>query len=83
VPGKPVIKESEERKMKYTNDWAAVSVMHSKKDIWTYTTFSNGLKLQQTMTAEKAAAVLAGLRSTPWKEKYLVKDNWESWKFSP
>lgn len=68
--------------MKY-NDWAAVSVKHGKRDLWTYTTFTNGLKLQQLLTAEKAAAVLKGLRSTPWKERYINYDECEIWKFTP
>ena len=68
--------------MKY-NDWCAVSVMHGRKDTWSYVTFTGGLKLHQFLTAEKAAAVLKGLRSTPWKEKYFVKDNKEVWHFTP
>jgi len=68
--------------MKY-NDWAAVTVKHSKKDIWAYTTFTGGLKHQQLLTAEKAEIVLKGLRSTPWTEKYIARDDWESWKFTP
>ena len=68
--------------MKY-NDFAAISVKHAKKDIWTYTCSTNGLKLQQVLTAEKAAAVLKGLRSTPWTEKYMTKDDCEIWRFHP
>lgn len=68
--------------MKY-NDWCAVAVLHGRKDLWTYVTFSQGLKLTQVLTAEKAEAVLKGLRSTPWKEKYFADGNKEAWKFSP
>ena len=68
--------------MKY-NDWCAVTVVRGKKDIWSYVTFTNGLKLYQAMTAEKAAAVLKGLRSTPWKESHRVMGNKEFWKFNP
>jgi hypothetical protein len=68
--------------MKY-NDWCAVTVLHGRKDLWTYVTFSHGLKLTQVLTAEKAAAVLKGLRSTPWKEKHTIFGNKEAWKFQP
>lgn len=68
--------------MKY-NDWAAISVKHGKRDIWVYTNFAGGLKFTQVLTAEKAAAVLKGLRSTPWKEKIIVHDNYEIWRFEP
>ena len=54
--------------MKY-NDWCAVSVLRGRKELWFYVTFTQGLKFNQVLTAEKAAAVLKGLRSTPWKEK--------------
>ena len=68
--------------MKY-NDWCTLSVIHGKKDLWSYVTFTNGLKFTQVLTAEKAAAVLKGLRSTPWKEKYLKVGNKEVWHFAP
>ena len=69
--------------MKY-NDWTAVTVKRGeKRDVWSYTTFTQGLKLHQFLTAEKAAAVLAGLRSTPWHEKHTEGDDWEAWKFTP
>lgn len=68
--------------MKY-NDWCAVSVLHGRKDVWSYVTFTGGLKLHQFLTAEKAAVVLKGLRSTPWKEKHMTIDNKEIWKFEP
>ena len=68
--------------MKY-NDWCVVTVLHGKKDVWSYVTFTGGLKLHQFLTAEKAAVVLKGLRSTPWKEKYMNTNNKEIWKFSP
>ena len=68
--------------MKY-NDWAAVSVVRGKKEIWSYVSFMGGLKLQQALTAEKAVAVLKGLRSTPWKENHVAMGNKEVWKFQP
>lgn len=68
--------------MKY-NDWCAVSVIRGRKELWTYVTFSQGLKLNQVLTAEKAEAVLKGLRSTPWKEKHIVEGNKEIWHFAP
>jgi len=69
--------------MKY-NDWCAVIVLHGgKKDVWSYVTFTGGLKLHQFLTAEKAETVLKGLRSTPWKEKYIVERNKEIWRFAP
>lgn len=68
--------------MKY-NDWCAVTVLHGKKDVWSYMTFTNGLKFHQFLTAEKAAVVLKGLRSTPWVEKHITDDNKEVWKFTP
>lgn len=69
--------------MRY-NDWAAVTVLHGvAKDMWSYVTFTNGLQRHQFLTAEKAEAVLKGLRSTPWKEMHRVVGNKEFWKFSP
>lgn len=68
--------------MKY-NDWCAVSVLHGRKELWFYVTFTQGLKFNQVLTTEKAAAVLKGLRSTPWKEKHMIIDNKEVWKFEP
>lgn len=68
--------------MKY-NDWCAVSVLRGRKELWFYVTFTQGLKFNQLLTAEKAAAVLKGLRSTPWKEKHMTIDNKEIWKFEP
>ena len=68
--------------MKY-NDWCAVSVLHGRKELWFYVTFTQGLKFNQVLTTEKAATVLKGLRSTPWKEKHMIIDNKEVWKFEP
>lgn len=68
--------------MKY-NNWCIVMVMRGKTDVWSYVTFTNGLKLHQFLTAEKAEAVLKGLRSTPWKESHQIAGNKEFWKFSP
>lgn len=68
--------------MKY-NDWCAVTILHGRRDLWCYVTFTQGLKLTQVLTAEKAAAVLKGLRATPWQEKHMIIDNKEVWKFSP
>ena len=68
--------------MKY-NDWAAVSVMRGKKDVWAYTTFTNGLSHHQFLKAEKAADVLVGLRATDWKEEHRIEENKEVWIFKP
>lgn len=68
--------------MKYS-DWCAISVIRGRKELWSYVTFFQGLKLTQILTAEKATAVLKGLRSTPWKESHMVMGNKEAWKFSP
>ena len=68
--------------MKY-NDWCAVTVLHGKKDIWFYMTFTNGLKFHQFLNPEKAEIVLKGLRSTPWTEKHFTDNNKEIWKFTP
>ena len=77
-------KESEEKIMEYKyNDFVGVAVMHGKKDIWSYVTFLDGVKLHQFLTAEKAANVLAGLRATTWTEKYMAKENKEIWRFTP
>ena len=65
------------------NDWCAVTVLHGKRDVWSYVTFLGGLKLHQFLTPDKAADVLKGLRATTWKEKYIKIDNKEIWKFSP
>lgn len=65
------------------NDWVAVSVMHGKKDTWSYVTFLDGLKLHQFLTAEKAVNVLTGLRATNWKETCFKDGNKEMWKFRP
>lgn len=64
-------------------DYVAVTVMHSKKDIWGYDTFLNGIKLHQFINAEKAANVLAGLRATDWQETHMAKENKEIWRFNP
>ena len=64
------------------NNWVAISVLHGKKDIWTYTSFLDGIKTQLLMTAEKAETALSGLHSIEWNETYTKMGNKELWKFS-
>lgn len=69
--------------MKY-NDVITITRNHTiGKEIWNYVSFIGGLKLQQFLTAEKAANALAGLRATVWKETYRRHGNTEMWTFRP
>lgn len=65
------------------NDYVGLAVLHGKHDVYTYTTFLQGLKLTQYVSAEQAQNVLAGLRATTWKETHMSRGNKEIWKFVP
>lgn len=64
-------------------DYVSLSVQRGDKDFWRYTTCFNGERFYQYLTSEKAAGVLIGLRSTPWKEHHMKFDNKEVWRFAP
>lgn len=64
-------------------DYVSLSVQRGDKDFWRYTTCFNGERFYQYLTPEKAAGVLIGLRSTPWKEYHMKFDNKEVWRFTP
>ena len=64
-------------------DWVAMTVVHGRRDVWSYVTFLAGLKMTQLLTAEKAATVLEGLRLTDWAETHKEFGNREVWEFRP
>ena len=68
--------------MKY-NDEVALTVKHGKRDVWSYVTFLQGLKMTQFLNSEQVEPVLAGLRATGWQETHLQKGDIEIWKFKP
>lgn len=65
------------------NDYVAVTVVRGKKDVWSYVSFLQGLKLNQFLTADGAANTLAGLRATNWTETHKTFGNREVWEFRP